>query len=438
MAPDTTWSLHHLELENFRQYEHFEIDLDERLTVLVGKNGSGKSAILDATSIALGSVLAGFGGKAPGIAASDARVTTAVGDAVRVSTTAAHYPVSITAAGRLAGRAQTWTRTRNAKSGRTTWGDNGIREVVKDLADDARSARGDDVVLPVIAYYGIERLVGVRKLTGHLSLSERSSAYENALDPKSDMHRLQGYVSLLAQAAYQQHTRTGADDSMAARQLAAISLACDRALGSSGWHAMSWDPVLKEITLESEAGLRLPLSSLSSGIRIIAGLVIDIASRMGRANPTLGDEDLLARAPGIVLIDEVDLHLHPTWQQQVVTTLRQTFPAIQLIVSTHSPQTLSALPASSIRILTEEGVRQPEFAEGLGPEVILESIQETNPVPLTPTKERLHEYLELVIDKGEGESPRARRLREELDEKTGGAQNVPQLADADAFMTFSL
>ena len=80
-------------------------------------------------------------------------------------------------------------------------------------------------------------------------------------------------------------------------------------------------------------------------LKIATGLTIDVASRMARANPALGGDDLLKSVPGIVLIDEIDLHLHPTWQQQIVPSMRRAFPHVQFITTTHSPQVLSTVPA---------------------------------------------------------------------------------------------
>lgn len=431
-----SWSIRRLELANYRLYEELTMHFEEDLTVLVGQNGAGKTAVLDALAVALGTVLAGFQQKAPGISKTDARKTTAVGGTSQVSSSESHYPVSITVAGSLNGAPHSWSRVLGSESGRTTWGDGGVRNSVADLADRAATEVQAPVVLPVIAYYGIERLVGVQKLTS-LMMGSRLSAYENALVPKSDMHRLATYVSLLAESAFQEHARDGETESMAMRQLKAIRMACDNAIQDVGWCKMRWDPILKEITfLSQEDNVRLPLSSLSSGIRITAGLVIDIASRMGRANPTLGGEKLLSDTPGIVIIDEVDLHLHPSWQQRIVGMLRRTFPRVQFIVSTHSPQVLSSLEASSIRVLRDDGVEIPRYSEGIRPDIILETIQGTNPTPETENRRMLRKYLAMV-DQGDGRQPEAKMLRKQIDEQMGGVANVPELADADALMVFS-
>ena len=121
-----------------------------------------------------------------------------------------------------------------------------------------------------------------------------------------------------------------------------------------------------------------PFGYLSDGYRNLLGLVADIAFRCFRINPHLG-EDAAKKTKGIVLIDELDLHLHPKWQKQVVKNLHETFPYIQFVVTTHSPLVLSGGVGKVIR-LNEDN--QPEYLENIfGRDVadILEIYQDTDP-----------------------------------------------------------
>ena len=90
---------------------------------------------------------------------------------------------------------------------------------------------------------------------------------------------------------------------------------------------------------------------------------------MVRLNPDLGINAVL-KTPGIVLIDEVDMHLHPSWQQTVLYDLRKAFPLVQFIVTTHSPQVLTTVPPQSIRALRWNNdlidIYQPDFSLGRG------------------------------------------------------------------------
>ena len=99
---------------------------------------------------------------------------------------------------------------------------------------------------------------------------------------------------------------------------------------------------------------------LSDGYKIVLVLVLNLVSRILEANGGLPDatpRSLLA-SDGIVLIDEIDLHLHPTWQQRIVGDLTRTFPNIQFIVTTHSPQVVSSVRGTSVFLVTD-GEMQP-------------------------------------------------------------------------------
>jgi predicted ATP-binding protein involved in virulence len=93
------------------------------------------------------------------------------------------------------------------------------------------------------------------------------------------------------------------------------------------------------------------LGQLSSGEKRLLMLVTDLARRLAIANPGLGENAL--EGEGIILIDEIDLHLHPQWQRRVLPALTQTFPNCQFIVTTHSPQVLSEVPRESVFILED-------------------------------------------------------------------------------------
>lgn len=79
------------------------------------------------------------------------------------------------------------------------------------------------------------------------------------------------------------------------------------------------------------------LEEMSDGYKIVIAMVADIASRMIEANPVTPQQPNPLNASGIILIDEVDLHLHPKWQREILKQLKDTFPNIQFVVTTHSP-----------------------------------------------------------------------------------------------------
>ncbi|RKZ54175.1 MAG: hypothetical protein DRR00_01875, partial [Candidatus Parabeggiatoa sp. nov. 3] len=100
------------------------------------------------------------------------------------------------------------------------------------------------------------------------------------------------------------------------------------------------NPLRFMIDWEQEDGRvkKFQIEQLSDGYRTVLAMVMDISSRMSEANPQLGNN-----SPAIIMIDELDLHLHPKWQQSILSDLTRTFPNAQFIVTTHSPQILSTV-----------------------------------------------------------------------------------------------
>ena len=106
---------------------------------------------------------------------------------------------------------------------------------------------------------------------------------------------------------------------------------------------------------------KLPMRMLSDGLKITISMVADIAYRMAVLNPQLLDH-ILDETPGIVLIDEVDMHLHPEWQKRIMADLHYIFPKVQFIVTTHSPSVLANVTREHILLLEDGEIYMPQQA----------------------------------------------------------------------------
>ena len=116
---------------------------------------------------------------------------------------------------------------------------------------------------------------------------------------------------------------------------------------------------------------------MSDGERGVLALVLDLTRRLVQANPEM--DDPVADAEAVVLIDELELHLHPKWQRQIVQRLQTTFPRCQFIATTHSPQVVGELAHDRIQIMTESGVYSPTYSFGLDASRVLEEIMDAPP-----------------------------------------------------------
>lgn len=182
------------------------------------------------------------------------------------------------------------------------------------------------------------------------------------------------------------------------------------------------------MTLQKQ-GEELIVNQLSDGEKCLLAMVGDLARRLAIANPSLPDP---LQGSGVVLIDEIELHLHPKWQREIIPALTRTFPNCQFIVTTHSPQVISQVKPEGIYILekTDEGVvaKRPESSFGRDSNRILEDLMG---VPERPQeiKESLLELFRL-IDAGNIEG--ARQLRQQLANEIGADE--PEFVKADVLI----
>ena len=121
----------------------------------------------------------------------------------------------------------------------------------------------------------------------------------------------------------------------------------------------------------------LPVRQLSDGERGLLALMLDLTRRLSQANPEL--EDPATEAEAIVLIDEIDLHLHPKWQRQIVHKLTAAFPKCQFIATTHSPQIIGEVKFDRIHIIADGQVYSPTHSFGVDSSRVLEEIMEADP-----------------------------------------------------------
>ncbi|MEA3643544.1 MAG: AAA family ATPase, partial [Lamprobacter sp.] len=191
-----------------------------------------------------------------------------------------------------------------------------------------------------------------------------------------------------------------------AGQIKGIQRAVDSVLSAEGWEGFHYSMQYEELAIEHPEIGTLPVSLLSDGVRAMVSLVADMAWRCAKLNPHMGEE-AARRTAGIAFIDEVDMHLHPRWQQRVIGTLREAFPRIQLVVTTHSPQVLSTVDAESIRLVRHEydpesgetvsqTVRPLMQSRGVASSDVMAELQEVDPVPGVQEARWLEEYKALV------------------------------------------
>lgn len=448
-----------IEIKNFRCFTDARIEFDPKLTVIVARNGQGKSAILDAVKIALWPYVAGFDlgsttNDTTGIQIDDVRrqrvrslemdwrlpsMIDAYGYLDPIQALRHAIPDVEWGSSRLRGSVRKNSKTRSFAGP----GYNSLEKCSKNQQAAIFSGQQDQPEeLPVLAYFGTSRTWGSKKTTSASDIHNgeslsRTYAYRNCLDPTSGYQHFVTWFThaflAMRSAQIRNLEKKLAPDTALPADLTAPIDTVRRAIDSviairTGWGQLSYSVELQELVLEHGEQGELKVSQLSDGIRNMLAMVGDIAYRCYKLNAHHGVNAAQFTA-GIVLIDEIDLHLHPEWQQTVLIDLQAAFPRIQFIVTTHSPQVLTTVDARCIRQLEsgsdfETGQQQTlvrtvtQQTQGVPSSDVMAEVMGVNPTPDVEAAHRLERYHELIAQ-GTHEGEEGITLRNWLDAHFG-------------------
>lgn len=412
-----------VKIENFRGIRDLELPLDAGATVLFGRNAVGKTTVVDALCIGLGAI----GSRMPGSTGrdfdpNDLRRPRRATSAEKAGVTAEYASVTIRGTGgvewQIVRKRDGTIRLPKTFLGRGKlhdWLDPRITAIQNKDEDAA-------VVLPVVAAYGPERAVM------EIPLRER--------DFGKDFPRLAGLDGALKATtrfkAVFEWFRLMEDEERREREkrkewdyrlpaLEWVRRAVTAALPECRNPRTLNKPIRLVVDFVRDGGIEeLDIKELSDGYRTHFALVADLARRTVQINPTddLGSTTHGTQSPGVVLIDEIDLHLHPSWQTTVLPSLVTTFPNIQFIVTTHSEQVISSVKKEQVYALEDVGGQVQAvgvaFAQGATGERVLTELMHVPRRTPGPVTDQLKKYLAEVAA-GRGERPETRQLRAVLD-----------------------
>lgn len=348
--------LRQLRLRNYRGFSDFEVELHPRLNVFVGVNGSGKSSILDAIRLTFGQELRQLGH------ASDAELQVSRGDC-REGEDALEIQALFETA---------FLKTEAKKHISAHWTQPGAAPTtqVPNLSGDELLDDGPDRILPAIPFfvaYGTDRAGSFVLPTSSPTRSwDRYASWENSSAPST---RFADFFEWFRQREDLENENRRDEPNARDHQLELVRQALSRVLPGYDKPRIvrprfdASDRYVHPELVMRKGKQELAFRQLSEGERTLMALVGDIARRMALATSSSnggrpGGTSLHGEA--IVLIDEVDLHLHPAWQAQVLPRLRETFPHVQFVVTTHSPMVVASAPSECIRALSDFQLEQPD------------------------------------------------------------------------------
>ncbi|MCM1228184.1 MAG: AAA family ATPase [Clostridium sp.] len=341
--------INNLKIKNYRHFEDLNVDFNSKMNVIIGNNGVGKTTILDAAVIAIGSVFLSIEtNPAPGIKKNDVRIISRkIGSTIDRQP---QFPVDISCSGTVDGKSITWSRQLKTQSGRTTYGDTAV---ISHIADEWKNKirNGDEnVCLPIISYYGTGRLWAKKQESSLKNISNRLEGYIDCLSTETNERLMLKW--------FEKMTYVQLQEGEIIPELQTVTNAVAESYIESGVKIENAKVMFNvkshqlEISYTDENGNyhNHPFSELSDGYRNTLSMIADIAYRMAVLNPQYLSE-VTKKTPGVVLIDEIDLHLHPIWQKRILKTLKKVFPLVQFIVTTHSPNIISSANSDELIIL---------------------------------------------------------------------------------------
>ena len=402
-----------IRLDNYRCFDELRLPLEEDTTVLFAENGGGKTALLTALAMGLAVVQPGAPGTLKLDARRDPRMRT-LDEKGRPEPVGACKVAWTADVGES--ESVTWSAAVQPASGRA-------RNRPQALFDALERVRTPGERWPLFAWYGVDRLGRLRGRRRRVERTvDRWEAYASALDPNLDEAPLLQWLQdeTVGDMVRRQHDEPGRFFHAAVMETAVRAT-------PDVEHAW-YDPAAQGPVVRFESGHAAPWSELSDGYHVFIALVADVARRAVMLNEFDGPE-APKHVEGVVLIDELDLHLHPRWQRTALPSLRDAFPRLQFIITTHSPQVLSSVENRQVRRLIDGKLQEhPVFVEGRDTNAILREHMRTDDRDERGAAElnRLHR----AIDRGD--RVEAERIHRELAERWG--DNDPALIRAGWFM----
>lgn len=393
------------EIKNFRGIDCVTIEFKPGFNLVKGENGKGKTSILEAIAVGLGGYIAGVGDTTTRHFMKDdiRKIIKKTGDGSCSKFFQVPTEVSIQAT--IQGQDYYWTRKRNSvAASRSTVQPRTICKIAEKMAMDPETE------LPILNFQGAGRIWN-RKGERNNNIFNRTQysrtvGYVDTLQEESNIKLLLNWCVRMETISWQKHQEIAEYE--AAKKAVSDFMSY---MNDGEKYQFFYDRQLNELVYETREGL-FTISNLSAGYQSLIWMVFDIAYRMAILNPDKKSD--IANTAGIVLIDEIDMHLHPKWQWNIIDALRKTFPNVQFIASTHAPILFAS--AKDVWIIDVEGEEyQYSYSHyGIDLNTALKDYQQTAEIPLA-IKAKMNQFYDYLDDEN---YEKAREILSELKEQT--------------------
>lgn len=317
-------------LENFGHFKKLHLEFTDGINVIIANNGKGKSTILDALSVVLGSWFLGIKG-IDSRNIRDNEVRKSLYDFKKEN-----YPVAVHSNCVINNQKISLTRERLSTEGGTT------RNKSKRIMQEAEFYFKNRLELPLVAYYGTGRrwLEPKDKKTNKMIniFNNQEEGYRYSIDPRVNIKFFTDWFMFNVNEPH-------------AILIKNVLKNC-----IEGCIDIAWDNHIDMLIIKFENNKSVPFSFLSDGQKTLLAMIADIAFKIITLNSRHINNynNFFLEAKGCILIDEIDLHLHPKWQRDVLNNLAKAFPKLQFIVTTHSPFIIQSIEEGNLIRLNEK------------------------------------------------------------------------------------
>jgi predicted ATP-binding protein involved in virulence len=352
-----------LHLQNFRGFQELHLNkCPSHLLVFIGSNGSGKSSILDSIAILLSRFIHELLPKQPYYKKLEFDL---IEDDININAHQTQESIRIVIDSDIK---LSWEMSRNSDQFKSITQKKEINQYAVDLHQQLKNE--PNLSIPLLVYYQTQRIVtnsnfGKRVIRRPNQFDAYKSAFSNNINDFKDF-----FNWFKEEEEYENEIRLREDNSFRNTNLEIVRKAIEIFLESFpdskfiNLHVARVSS--RELTnhrfdspslVIEKNGENFKVDQLSDGEKTLLMIVVDIARRLAISNPSITNaSELLEKGTGIILIDEIDLHLHPQWQRIVIPSFRRTFPNCQFIVTTHSPQVLSGVNRENVFILEDSKI----------------------------------------------------------------------------------
>lgn len=338
------------EIQNFKGIEKMNLEFSSGVNLLIGNNGVGKTTVLEALALSIQTYFSRMNDIAKkSIKKDDVHFTSnLVGDASQHRVYS--NPTVIKSEINLGGLEYSSEISREDETNATR-----TKYTGKEFAAAGRDLlNSQEAILPVICYFSTSRVVDTQKVStnavGKNKLNDRRCGYIDCLNATLDRKALTDWTFKMAMAEYKKGAAVAEYEAFKK----AVGIFMQKMNDLEEIPLVEYTRDFEDITY-AEDGKTMLVNYLSAGYQSLLWMLMEISFRIALLNPELSD---YSQAEGIVLIDEIDMHLHPRWQWKILDALHSSFPKVQFIAATHSPIIISSFKDAKLLSIGENGVEE--------------------------------------------------------------------------------